>query len=369
MMIFRIAPQMIAGLCLAGAVDSTAYALGVPVLGLPALAPTREVTASGSQIALGRQLFFDRRLSRNGTMSCAMCHVPEQGFTSTASRVAIGIEGKSLPRNAPTLLNVAWQQSLFHDGRAESLTMQAWVPLLHPDEMGNGSVNEVLQRIRTLSDYAAPFAKAYPGREPSKESVGFALAAFESTLVSGNSRFDRWRYGGNSAALSEEEEHGYALFEGKGRCTTCHLVGKQSALFTDHKFHATGAGETVILLANESFVVPLAPGVSTILTKRDIASITAPVLPDLGRFEVTKVPTDRYAFRTPTLRNVNRTAPYMHNGSLATLEEVLSFYNRGGNDVMGKSPLITPLALTAAEQRAIVAFLRTLDGHQPSVRR
>jgi cytochrome c peroxidase len=328
--------------------------------GLPPLQLSTDVVPDRSRVELGRKLFFDRRLSFNGTMSCGMCHVPEEGFTSNASRTAVGIEGKSLKRNAPSLLNVAWQSALFHDGREFSLSTQAWMPLLHPDEMANPSIGHVLHRIRGMPDYDGQFEHAFRGAGPSMETLGAAIAAFEATLVAGDSRFDRWRYGGQVSALSDVEQLGLRIFSGKGRCTVCHLIGERHALLSDGKFHVTGAG--FARQAGRSFVVPLARGVQTVLTDADLAAFAAKVPPDLGRFEITLDPADRYAFKTPSLRNVARSAPYMHDGSLATLEEVVDFYDQGGSDAPGKSEVLSALGLDSDEKRALVAFLRALDG-------
>ena len=337
------------------AVFNAAAASGLPPIRLPA-----DVVLDRSRIELGRKLFFDRRLSFNGTMSCAMCHVPEEGFTSNASRTAVGIEGRSLKRNAPSLLNVAWQSTLFHDGRESSLSNQAWLPLLHPDEMANPSIGHLLQRIRGMADYDGQFERAFRGAGPAMETLGAAIAAFEATLVAADSRFDRWRYRGQGAALSDVEQAGFRIFSGKARCTACHLVGEQHALLADGKFHVTGAG--IAPPAGRRFVVPLAPGVQTVLTDADLAAFAADLPPDLGRYEITLDPADRYAFKTPSLRNVARSAPYMHDGSLASLEEVVDFYDRGGGDAADKSALLSALGLEAAEKRALVAFLRALDG-------
>lgn len=332
----------------------------VAAFGLPPLRLPLDVVLDRRRVELGRKLFFDRRLSFNGTMSCAMCHVPEEGFASNASRTALGIEGKSLRRNAPSLLNVAWQPALFHDGRDSTLSTQAWMPLLHPDEMANPSISHVLQRIRGLDDYGGQFERAFSGAGPSMDTVGAAIAAFEVTLVSGDSRFDRWRYGRQASALTETEQQGFRVFAGKGRCTLCHLVGEQHALLADGQFHATGVAFTRAV--GSTFVVPLAPGVQTVLADADLAAFAVPAPPDLGRFEITLDPGDRYAFKTPSLRNVARTAPYMHDGSLATLEDVVDFYEKGGGDLSGKSSLLMALSLLPNERRALVAFLRSLDG-------
>lgn len=334
---------------------AAASTFGLPPLQLPA-----DLVLEPGRIELGRKLFFDRRLSFNGTMSCAMCHVPEEGFASNASQKALGIEGKSLRRNSPSLLNVAWQTSLFHDGRETSLSTQAWMPLLHPDEMANPSIGHVLQRIRGMTDYNGQFERVFSGAGPSMDSLGAAIAAFEATLVAADSRFDRWRFGGQGAALNDVEKIGFGIFSGKGRCTVCHLVGARDALLADGKFHVTGAG--LVPAAGRAFVVPLAPGVLTVLTDAELAAYSPRVPPDLGRFEITLDPADRYAFKTPSLRNVAHSAPYMHDGSLATLEAVVDFYDLGGGDVPGKSKALSPLGLRDEEKRALVAFLRALDG-------
>jgi len=326
-------------------------------LGLPALPATAH--AAPELVDLGRKLFFDRRLSLNGTMSCAMCHVPEEGFTSNASRTAVGMEGSSLRRNAPALYNVAWQRALFHDGREKSLVSQVWSPLLHADEMANPSVGHVLGRIRGLPDYNGAFEKIFAGHGASRRRVGAAIAAFEATLVSGNSRFDRRWYGGEAAALSDRELAGLELFRGKAGCVTCHTIGARYALFSDGRYHITGAGSVAHAAR---FTVPLAPGVSTDLSDADLGSFAVHEHPDLGRFEITHKPQDRHAFRTPSLRNVSHSAPYMHDVTLATLEEVIEFYDRGGGTLAGKSVLLKPLGLSEADKRALVAFLKALDG-------
>jgi cytochrome c peroxidase len=324
-------------------------------LGLPA---PRFASAPEPERALGRALFFDRRLSFNGTMSCSMCHVPEQGFASSASRTALGIEGRSLPRNAPTLLNVGWLSRLFHDGRENSLANQVWAPLLNPLEMANPSAGYVLEKIQKIPEYSALFLAAYGTQTPTMARVGDALQAFERSLVAGGSRFDQWLYAGRSEALTPREQGGFRLFTGKARCSTCHRVGPADSLFTDERYHATGAS----LQPPESGThrVPLAPAISTDITDVELAAFATAGVPDLGRFEITLDPADRYAFRTPGLRNVEKTAPYMHDGSLPTLEAVVDFYDRGGGRVPNKSPLIQPLGLTQEERADLVLFLKAL---------
>ncbi len=328
-------------------------------LGLPALPAIRSSPASARQLALreelGRRLFFDRRLSINGTMSCAMCHVPEEAFASNASRTAVGLFGRSLARNAPSLLNVGWQRSLFHDGRERSLEQQAWLPLLHPDEMGNRSQRMVLDTIGRDAGYRSGFAGAFGRRGVSRDTVAEALAAYERTLLAAGSRFDRWRFGAEPDALDADEQAGFALFSGRAGCVRCHRIETDHARFTDDRFHATGAGSTT---ATKLFVVPLAPGVETTLRDADLTAFAEEAPVDLGRFAVTGEAADRGAFRTPSLRNVARTAPYMHDGSLPTLDAVIAFYNDG----LGAGSASAPLGLTVVEQRQLGAFLRSLDG-------
>lgn len=330
--------------------------------GLPALEIPHGNPLTVRKVDLGRKLFFDRRLSPNRTMSCAMCHLPEQGFTARELATPAGIEGRSVRRNAPTLLNVAWQKRLFHDGREYSLENQVWGPLLAPNEMGNPSIGYVIERVRGMEDYRGLFEDAFGGQEVSAERIGQALASYERTLVAGNSRFDRWRYGGEAGALGDEEKDGFEIFRGKARCIACHTVGERNALFTDHGFHNTGIGWRRAFDSPQQTRVELAPGVHAELERKTIESFSEAPAKDAGRYEITLDPTDRWAYKTPSLRNVALTAPYMHDGSLATLEAVVEFYDRGGIDNPGKSALLGPLGLSAAERGALTAFLKSLTG-------
>ena len=334
-----------------------------PALGLPPL-PEAVAAPSLAQVNLGRKLFMDRRLSRNNTMSCAMCHVPEQGFAAHELATSVGIEGRSLRRNAPTLLNVAYVGALFHDGRSASLEHQAWAPLLNPIEMGNDDVGHVIARIRRMPDYAGKFETAF-GAPADIRTVGAALAGYQRTLIAGDSRFDRWRYANDRSALTASEQAGFAVFAGKGRCIACHMVGEKHALFSDGRFHNTGLGFGRSTAASDParrHRVQLAPGVFTDVSEGELASVSEPAQDDTGRHEVTSNDSERWAYRTPTLRNVAITAPYMHDGSLATIEAVIEYYQHGGIDNPGKSALIAPLGLTAGEQRDLAAFLRSLTG-------
>lgn len=330
-------------------------------LGLP---PPAVAPASPVVVDLGRKLFMDRRLSRNNTMSCAMCHIPEQGFTATQLGTALGLEGHTLRRNAPTLLNVAYVGQLFHDGRSPTLEQQAWGPLLNPIEMGNPAVADVVGKIRRMPDYASRFEAAFGGAGPSEQTIGMALAGYERTLVSGNSRFDRWRYGGDQTALSSAEQAGFAVFAGKGHCASCHTVGERQALFSDARFHNTGIGwaRSQGVEGARRYRVQLAPGVVTEVEERELASVSEAVQQDDGRFEVTHNPDERWAYRTPSLRNVAITGPYMHDGSLATLKAVIDYYQHGGIDNPGKDKLVQPLQLSEDDKRNLAAFLRSLTG-------
>ena len=193
------------------------------------------------------------------------------------------------------------------------------------------------------------------------DTVGWALEAYMRTLVAGDSRFDRWRYGQDAKALTPKEQQGFKIFTGAGRCNTCHRVGESDALFSDGLFHVTGAGLSDPVRA---LAVTLAPGVETVLSGEDLVHFADTKTPDLGRFDISLLEADRFAFKTPSLRNVARTAPYMHDGSLPTLEAVVAFYKQGGIPVVGKSPLLAPVDLTPTEEAALVAFLKSLDSSQ-----
>jgi cytochrome c peroxidase len=333
-----------------------------PPLGLPPLAVPPDNAPTPARVELGRRLFLDRRLSLNRTMSCAMCHVPEQAFAHNEMRVAVGIEGRRVRRNAPTLLNAAYHERLFHDGREIALENQVWSPLLAANEMANPSVGFVIETLRGLEDYEGLFEDAY-GRGPFMETVGGALASYQRTLLSGDSPFDRWRYGGEADALTAAARRGFELFTGKAGCGACHLVGPEWTLFTDDQFHNTGIGVArTRRTTTGTATVPLAPGETLTVDTSGFDHLGRLPPPDLGRYEVTLRPEDRWAFRTPTLRNVALTAPYMHDGSLPTLADVVRFYDGGGFPNEDLDPLIRPLALSADERADLVAFLDSLTG-------
>jgi cytochrome c peroxidase len=334
-----------------------------PPQGLPALTIPEGLVLSRQSIALGRKLFYDRRLSLNNTLSCAMCHVPEQGFSNNELATAVGIEGRSVRRNAPTLYNVGFATRLFHDGREDQLAQQVWGPLLAKNEMGNPSIGYVINKIRALPDYTGLFESVFGGEGPGMQSIGNALAAYQLTLNAADSPFDRWYFGGDDAAVSEQVKQGFELFRGKAACASCHLVGDDHALFSDYSMHNTGIGYMSSAVDEQATqTVQLAPGVFVQVDKQLIAKVGEPAKADLGLYEITENPADRWKFRTPTLRNVALSAPYMHDGSIATLREIIQFYNRGGIDNVLLDPLLQPLHLSGEEVEALVAFLRALNG-------
>jgi cytochrome c peroxidase len=307
-----------------------------PPLGLPRLELTKHDEPDSAAIALGRKLFFDRRLSGNSSMSCATCHVPEQGFTQNDRATPKGADGRPLRRNAPGLLNVGYGSAFMWDGAAPSLQSQILVPLFEPHEMGNPTFKSMLDRIRGLPDYQGRFEKDF-GAAAAVPLFGRALAVYERSLVSANSAFDRWRYGGEPDALGAEAQRGFRLFTGRAACVVCHRIGPSAALLTDQAFHNTGIGYRAARERLQDFS-------------------------DRGRQEVTSEPADLHKFKTPSLRNIARTAPYMHNGSMRSLEEVVRYYNGGGSPDPAQDAALRPLGLSEEELRDLVAFLKSLDG-------
>lgn len=341
-------------------------------LGLPKLITTAGANLTREKIALGRKLFYDRRLSHTDTISCAICHVPEMGFAHNELSIAVGTEGRSNLRNAPTILNVALLSRFFHDAREHSLENQVWGPLLSHEEMANPSPGYLIKKIKNIPDYDNLFEEAY-GEGPSIDTLSKAFSAYQYALMSGNSSFDKWYYGGDRNAISRDAQKGFEIFTGKGSCISCHTVGEDFALFTDEKLHNTGIGfDASMYVEPPKKKVVLAPGlvidIDTSSYKNNVA-FKDEILPnDLGLYTVTQDPNDRWKFRTPSLRNVAITGPYMHNGSIGTLKEVVQFYNKGGIRQIGKmkndniSPLMFPLELSEREVDQVVEFLKTLTG-------
>ena len=294
----------------------------------------RQNELTEARVALGRRLFFDPILSADKTVSCATCHRPDHGFASPEP-IAIGIKGRKGKRNAPSLLNRAYGQKFFWDGRSTSLEEQAVKPIVNEVELGN-SYEALLATLRSDDEIVASFATAFKAKEKAadspaadlvtKQNIGRALAAFQRTLLIGNSPIDAFQ-AGDHGAMTTQERQGFWLFESRGGCWKCH----SSVNYADENFHNTG--------------------VSFGSKDRDV-----------GRFEVTKKSKDRFAFKTPTLRGVAHTAPYMHDGSLKTLKDVVNFYNKGGAP---QDPALDermePLGLSDKEVDLLVAFLKALS--------
>ncbi|MBI5342674.1 MAG: cytochrome-c peroxidase [Deltaproteobacteria bacterium] len=293
------------------------------------------------KIELGKKLFFDRRLSGDGTMSCASCHVPDQAYTD-GQEISLSYPTTRNWRNAPTLINAAYFQSLFHDGRAATLEEQALFPVMSSFEM-NLNLDFLEEKLRIVPEYAAAFKKIFGG-EVTRARIAMAIAAFERTLVSVNAPIDRY-LAGDDAALSPEARRGYGIFTGKGKCADCHFGPHLS----DDRFHALNVPENPEYRKDPRITA----------TRRFVAKVFGyddyrNLEEDPGRYLVTKDRKDWKAFRTPTLREISRTAPYMHNGILKTLEEVIEFLDRGGGP---GNKALSPLGLSDGEKRALKAFL------------
>ncbi len=330
-----------------------------PPLGLPIVEIGFPINAA--KIELGRKLFFDRRLSFNNTFSCATCHIPEQGFTNNEMRAAVGIEGLSIRRNSPTLYNVAYAKLLFHDGRENSLAQQTWGPLLAQNEMGNPSIGHVLDKVTRIVDYQGLFEKSF-GEPVNMINLGEALSAYQQALLSADSDFDRWYYGGEKDAISESAKRGFELFRGRAGCVACHHAEKEYALFMDNQLHNTGMGYlNSMQIAPDTIKIDLG-GKIVEVAGEIVQSVAEPPLNDLGRYEITQQPRDRWKYKTPTLRNISLTAPYMHDGSLSSLEEVIDFYNQGGVGNENLDSLIQPLGLSKDDKLDLLDFLQSLTG-------
>lgn len=343
--------------------DLLAWAYNPP-LGLPPLPVPEGNPLTRKKIELGRKLFFDRRLSLNGTQSCAMCHVPEQGFTNNELATAVGLEGQIVGRNAPTLYNVGYKTRMFHDARESTLEQQAWQPMVNPVEMANPSIGWVIAKLRELKDYDSLFEAAFGDRDVTMNSVAEALASYQRTLLVANSPFDRWHFGDEEDALDASAKRGFELFTGRASCSSCHLIGEDYALFTDDGLHNTGTGyERAMGEAPGPRRVALAPGIFAEVSAENVAVVSnLGAGNDLGRYEVTGNVNDRWHYKTPTLRNVALTAPYMHDGSMLTLDDVVAFYNRGGVPNPLQDTRIRPLGLSAQDKADLLAFLESLTG-------
>jgi cytochrome c peroxidase len=258
-------------------------------------------------------------------------------------------------RNAPALYNVGYRQVLFHDAREVDLSAQIWAPLLAENEMGNASRSAVLAKLGADPVYAAAFADLFD-EGLTEQTLGFALAGYQRALLSGNTPFDRWFYGGESDALGEPAKRGFLLFD-EHRCNRCHQLSNSHAHFTDDSMHRTGVGfRSHELRAQPVKSLQLAPGIFVPLT----ISATPPTHTDHGLKEITGQDRDLWRYRTPSLRNVAITHPYMHDGSFPTLDAVIEFYDSGGGADPANDPLLLPLGLSRQQKQDLEAFLQAL---------
>ncbi|MGC8529081.1 MAG: cytochrome-c peroxidase [Leptospirillia bacterium] len=303
-----------------------------PLVPLP---PSPPVPLSNLQtpakVALGKKLFFDPKLSVNGSISCAFCHMPKAGYADPRP-VSIGVGGKRGGRNAPSVLNAAYLDRQFWDGRAGSLEEQAIGPLTNPVEMENPTNQSVVDRLRKIPFYSQSFREIFGG-DVSIDRIGEAIAAYERTLLTPNTPYDRYLMGEKNA-LSPSAKKGFLLFKGKARCALCH----SGALLSDQAYHNLGVPQTGTLSK------------------------------DVGRYAISHNPNDMGKFRTSPLRNIALTSPYMHDGTFRTLREVVDFFDKGGgkSPYKTKDPIIRPLHLTKQEKIELVDFLLALSGETPS---
>ena len=278
------------------------------------------------KVELGRLLVFDKRLSQDNTIACMSCHLATNAFTD-GKPVSTGIRGQKGGRSAPASFNRVFSSAQFWDGRAATLEAQSIGPFTNPIEHGFANYDVMMAKMNKIPGYRKLFKEAFGDENIKIENVGKAIASFQRTILSGNSPADKFDQGQQAGAISESAQKGLTLFRDKARCTKCH----SGFNFTDEKFHNLGIGW------DDNKV-------------------------DLGRYMVTSNAEELGAFKTPTLREIARSAPYMHDGRFKTLEEVVNFYNKGGVKNPHQDPLILPLELTDQEKSDLVAFLRTLNG-------
>ena len=308
------------------------------------------------KVALGKLLFFDPRLSADGKVACDNCHKPDKGFTDQLP-TSMGIRGQFGQRNAPTVLNALFSVTQFWDGRAPTLEEQAKQPILNPVEMGMKSGDEVVAKVKGIAEYPPKFQQVF-GHDVTYDDIAKAIASYERTQIDFNTPFDKFM-GGDKKAISDSARRGWTIFNGKGRCMSCHGWNPTQPLFTDFKFHNIGVS------AHKSDFVPLARKALTMLAEhgdpKQIDELAIGTdMSGLGRFLVTKQPHDIGGFRTMGLRNLLVTQPYFHDGSQATLWDTIDHYNKGGvlNPYLDGG--IVPLGLSESEEDDLVAFLATL---------
>jgi cytochrome c peroxidase len=302
-----------------------------PPLGLPPVPLPMDNPPTTETVALGRKLFYDKRLSFDNSISCATCHNPALSFTDGHAHSS-GASGKTGLRNAPTVLNAAYEPAQFWDGRAKTLEEQVGGPMANIVEM-NQPHEVAVSKLNADPELRKEFEKAFGPGKITLNKIEQSIASFERTLLSGDSAFDRYAYGGDKKAMSPGAIRGFEVFKDpkRGNCASCHLVSSKYALFTDGLFHNLGVGVN------------------------DEGQLT-----DLGRYSETKREADKGAFKTPTLRNVALTAPYMHDGGLKTLKEVVDFYAGRGNSNPYLDKRISTITLTGKDRADLVEFLETL---------
>jgi cytochrome c peroxidase len=314
---------------------------------------------TAERVKLGEQLFFDKRLSSDGSVSCASCHDPRLAFAD-GRRLAEGISGKRGTRNTPSLLNSMFNTGQFWDGRTQSLEEQAKLPLINPDEMGAQTHDQIASRVSAIPEYSRSFEQVF-GTAPTIDAIAKAIASYERTLVSANSPFDKY-VAGDVNALSESARNGMILFRSKARCTVCHLFNQSFPFLTDGNYRNTGVAANFTgfdRLARRAIALSRddSKGALDGLAKQDGSH-------ELGRFLFTGNSLDIGAYRTPSLRNVELTAPYFHDGSAATLLDVVRFYVRGGKENPMRDWQLEAVDLTEGEQRDLVEFLKSLTGDE-----
>lgn len=335
--------------------------LGLPDLTIPKDNPQTEV-----KIMLGDQLYHDPRFSADGKVSCSTCHAREKGFTDNL-RVSKGFKDRTGTRNAPTVINAAYYSSQFWDGRSPDLEDQSKHPPINPVEGGLRSHKDMIDIVKSDDHYKDMFAKVFKVKpeQITIDHIAKAIASFERTIISADSAFDRYMYAGEEGALNAAEKRGLNIFLNQGRCVSCHTMNQSYAIFTDNRFYNIGVGVKRLggkeQSIAKSFLKTTMKGQSV-----DLEVLSNAEASELGRFAVTKDVTEMGAFKTPTLRNIEKTFPYMHDGSLGTLEEVVTFYNEGGRlnaKAMESSFLdggIRPLNLSKEQQKDLVSFLKSL---------
>ncbi len=335
---------LFASAALAGEVEAPAPP-GVLPLDIPADNPL-----TSEKIDLGRKLYFDTRLSKDDSVSCATCHDPRHGFADGRGKpTSQGVGGKLGARNAPTALNAAFLTAQFWDGRAPTLEAQAILPMINPVEMAQPDHAAVVTKLRGITEYAPLFAAAFGTPEITIERTGQAIASFERTLLSLDAPIDRF-LAGDAKAISDPAKRGWTLFNGKARCQSCHGHVGALPLFTDELYKNVGVGTDKPGFEKLGRAVEADPSALDRLA-------ADPALDELGRFKVTREKAHIGAFKTPHLRNVALTAPYMHDGSEATLRDTIELYDRGGKPNPWLDGGIRPLGLADSEKADLVELL------------